>query len=176
MRHALPSGATLRVTGLDALRNSGGSSKGIGVLNGTLLAGLGALIGLGVAIDYSLLLVTRWREERAHGHQGDEAVHHAMAGTGRAVVFSGATVAIGLVALVFPPVPFLRWRWRGDPAGCDRDPGPAGARHGVPVRPLELVAAHLGHPAAAGQALAGGPRARPRSAGRAGARALRRWT
>ena len=33
-----------------------------------------ALIGLGVAIDYSLLVVVRWREERAHGHEGDEAV------------------------------------------------------------------------------------------------------
>jgi len=67
-----------------------------------------ALIGLGVAIDYSLLLVTRWREERARGHQGDEAVHRAMLSAGRAVVFSGGTVAIGLVALVLLPVPFLR--------------------------------------------------------------------
>jgi RND superfamily putative drug exporter len=67
-----------------------------------------ALIGLGVAIDYSLLLVTRWREERANGHEGDEAVHRAMASAGRAVVFSGVTVAVGLVALVLLPVPFLR--------------------------------------------------------------------
>jgi putative drug exporter of the RND superfamily len=67
-----------------------------------------ALIGLGVAIDYSLLLVTRWREERAQGITGDEAVHRAMATAGRAVVFSGVTVAIGLFALVFVPVPFLR--------------------------------------------------------------------
>jgi putative drug exporter of the RND superfamily len=67
-----------------------------------------ALIGLGVAIDYSLLLVTRWREELAHGHPVDEAVHLAMASAGRAVVFSGVTVAIGLVALVLLPVPFLR--------------------------------------------------------------------
>ena len=35
-----------------------------------------ALVGLGVAIDYSLLLVSRWREERAHGHPNDEAVRH----------------------------------------------------------------------------------------------------
>jgi putative drug exporter of the RND superfamily len=67
-----------------------------------------ALIGLGVAIDYSLLLVTRWREERAQGVTGEEAVHRAMATAGRAVVFSGVTVAIGLFALVFVPVPFLR--------------------------------------------------------------------
>jgi RND superfamily putative drug exporter len=67
-----------------------------------------ALIGLGVAIDYSLLLVTRWREELAGGHHGDQAVRLAMATAGRAVVFSGATVAIGLVSMVFLPVPFLR--------------------------------------------------------------------
>ena len=52
-----------------------------------------ALIGLGVAIDYSLLVVVRWREERAHGHEGDEAVVRAMETAGRAVVFSGTTVA-----------------------------------------------------------------------------------
>lgn len=67
-----------------------------------------ALIGLGVAIDYSLLLVTRWREELGRGAPPDEAVHRAMATAGRAVVFSGVTVAIGLAALVFLPVPFLR--------------------------------------------------------------------
>jgi RND superfamily putative drug exporter len=67
-----------------------------------------ALIGLGVAIDYSLLLVTRWREELAGGHQGQEAVRRAMATAGRAVLTSGGTVAVGLVAMVFLPVPFLR--------------------------------------------------------------------
>ncbi len=67
-----------------------------------------ALIGLGVAIDYSLLLITRWREERAQGHTGDEAVHRAMAQAGRAVLISGGTVAIGLVVLVVLPVPFMR--------------------------------------------------------------------
>jgi len=67
-----------------------------------------ALVGLGVAIDYSLLIVVRWREERAHGHDGDEAIVRSMATAGRAVVFSGTTVAIGLLALVVLPVPFLR--------------------------------------------------------------------
>ena len=66
------------------------------------------LIGLGVAIDYSLLVVSRWREERAHGAQGDEAVQRAMETAGRAVVFSGITVAIGLLALIALPLPFLR--------------------------------------------------------------------
>jgi RND superfamily putative drug exporter len=67
-----------------------------------------ALIGLGVAIDYALLIVSRWREERAHGRTGDDAVQHAMETAGRAVVFSGVTVAIGLLALIALPLPFLR--------------------------------------------------------------------
>jgi RND superfamily putative drug exporter len=67
-----------------------------------------ALIGLGVAVDYSLLVVTRWREERQRGHDREEAVHRAMATAGRAVVTSGGTVAVGLLALVLLPVPFLR--------------------------------------------------------------------
>jgi putative drug exporter of the RND superfamily len=67
-----------------------------------------ALIGLGVAIDYSLLVVSRWREERAHGREGDAAVQRAMETAGRAVVFSGITVAIGLLALMALPLPFLR--------------------------------------------------------------------
>jgi RND superfamily putative drug exporter len=67
-----------------------------------------ALVGLGVAVDYSLLVVVRWREERAYGQPGDEAVVGAMATAGWAVVFSGTTVAIGLLALVALPVPFLR--------------------------------------------------------------------
>jgi RND superfamily putative drug exporter len=67
-----------------------------------------ALVGLGVAIDYSLIVVSRWREERAHGRSGDEAVQRAMETAGRAVVFSGITVAIGLLALIALPLPFLR--------------------------------------------------------------------
>jgi RND superfamily putative drug exporter len=67
-----------------------------------------ALVGLGIAIDYSLLVVSRWREERAHGRTGDAAVQRAMETAGRAVVFSGTTVAIGLLAMVALPVPFLR--------------------------------------------------------------------
>ncbi|HZB97143.1 MAG TPA: MMPL family transporter [Candidatus Sulfotelmatobacter sp.] len=66
------------------------------------------LIGLGVAIDYSLLIVMRWREERARGLPNDQAVECAMATAGRSVMFSGATVAVGLLALVVLPLPFLR--------------------------------------------------------------------
>jgi RND superfamily putative drug exporter len=67
-----------------------------------------SLVGLGVAIDYSLLIVTRWREERAHGRENADAVTAAMATAGRAVLLSGLTVAIGLVALIVLPVPGLR--------------------------------------------------------------------
>ncbi len=67
-----------------------------------------ALVGLGVAIDYSLLFVTRWREERDTGHDDEDAIHITMGSAGRAIAFSGVTVAIGLAALVVVPVPFLR--------------------------------------------------------------------
>jgi RND superfamily putative drug exporter len=66
------------------------------------------LIGLGVAIDYSLLVVTRWREERTHGASEEASIQKAMETAGKAVVCSGITVAIGLLALVVLPIPFLR--------------------------------------------------------------------
>jgi RND superfamily putative drug exporter len=67
-----------------------------------------ALIGLGVAIDYSLLIVVRWREELARGADNLEAVKRAMATAGHAVFFSGTTVAVSLLALLALPVAFLR--------------------------------------------------------------------
>ena len=67
-----------------------------------------ALIGLGVAIDYSLLLVTRWREELTAGAGPEEAVHRAMATAGRSIAFSGLTVAAGLLVLIVVPVPLVR--------------------------------------------------------------------
>jgi putative drug exporter of the RND superfamily len=67
-----------------------------------------ALIGLGVAIDYSLLIVTRWREERDRGQSNDEAVVLAMATAGRSVLFSAVTVAVGLFALIAVPFSFVR--------------------------------------------------------------------
>lgn len=67
-----------------------------------------ALIGLGVSIDYALLIVIRWREERERGLENDDAIVAAMGTAGRAVVFSGTTVAVGLLALVVLPLPFLR--------------------------------------------------------------------
>jgi putative drug exporter of the RND superfamily len=66
------------------------------------------LIGLGVAIDYSLLLITRWREEVAHGSDNETAIRTAMTTAGRAIIFSGVTVALGLLALIALPIPFIR--------------------------------------------------------------------
>jgi putative drug exporter of the RND superfamily len=66
------------------------------------------LIGLGVSVDYSLLLVTRWREERDRGLAAGEAALRSMETAGRAVIVSGLTVAVGLLALVSLPVSFLR--------------------------------------------------------------------
>jgi len=67
-----------------------------------------ALIGLGIAIDYSLLVVTRWREERGRGLANHDAVAAAVATAGRTVAFSGVTVGTGLLALIVLPIPFLR--------------------------------------------------------------------
>ncbi|MCW2530287.1 MAG: hypothetical protein JWM76_5147 [Pseudonocardiales bacterium] len=67
-----------------------------------------SLIGLGVAIDYALLIVTRWREERGAGATNAEAVERALTTAGRSVLFSGITVAVSLAALIALPVPFLR--------------------------------------------------------------------
>jgi putative drug exporter of the RND superfamily len=67
-----------------------------------------ALVGLGVGIDYSLLLVTRWREERDRGRSNEDAVIRAIQTAGHTVVISGVTVAIGLLSLVVLPVPGLR--------------------------------------------------------------------
>jgi RND superfamily putative drug exporter len=153
-------GAPVQVTGLDALRAAavdGGGSKGAGMATEVLIAGVGALVvlglvfaswmaivpmlmalvaipttflavwplaaatdvsvivkvlialvGLAIAIDYALLVVVRWREERQRGAGLDQAVVAAMDHAGKAVVFSGSTVAISLLALVALPVPFLR--------------------------------------------------------------------
>jgi len=74
----------------------------------TYVTNLVQLIGLGIAIDYSLLIVYRFREELAKGGSKDDAILRTMATAGRAVIFSGATVAIGLALLLFMPVPFMR--------------------------------------------------------------------
>jgi putative drug exporter of the RND superfamily len=67
-----------------------------------------ALVGLAIAIDYALLVVVRWREEARRGMTNEQAVVAAMQHAGKAVVFSGTTVGISLLALIALPVPFLR--------------------------------------------------------------------
>jgi len=66
------------------------------------------LIGLGLAVDYSLLIVCRYREELRDDSSREDAIVRTMASAGRAVVFSGVAVAIGLALLLFVPVPFIR--------------------------------------------------------------------
>ena len=146
------------MTGVDELRASAGEAGRHGVLLGTLVAALGALlvlifvfrsftalvpllmalvaipttmllvwpvaaitdvsvivqflvalIGLGIAIDYALLVVVRWREERERERVTNEmAVRNTMQHAGAAVVLSGTTVAIAMLALIALPVPVLR--------------------------------------------------------------------
>jgi RND superfamily putative drug exporter len=74
----------------------------------TYLQNLVMLIGLGIAIDYSLLMVYRYREEHRSGRSREEAVERTMETAGRAVVFSGTAVAIGLALMLFMPLPFMR--------------------------------------------------------------------
>jgi RND superfamily putative drug exporter len=66
------------------------------------------LIGIAIAIDYSLLVVYRFREELLGGSEASEALRTTMRTAGHAVLFSGATVAIGLACLVLIPLPFIR--------------------------------------------------------------------
>ena len=74
----------------------------------TYVTNLVFLIGLGIAIDHSLLVIYRFREELTRGGDVEAAIVRTMQTAGRAVVFSGATVAIGLALLLFMPLPFMR--------------------------------------------------------------------
>ncbi len=66
------------------------------------------LFGLGLGVDYSLFIVSRFREELARGRKVEEAVAVTVATAGRAVTFSGLTVSIGLLGLVFFRINMLR--------------------------------------------------------------------
>jgi len=65
-------------------------------------------LGLGLAIDYSLFIVSRYREELRAGREPADALLATMATAGRTVLFSAATVAVSLVALLVFPLYFLR--------------------------------------------------------------------
>jgi RND superfamily putative drug exporter len=67
-----------------------------------------ALVGLGVAIDYALVMIFRFREELALGKSTDDALVETMTHAGRSVIISGSTVAIGLLSMILLPLPFIR--------------------------------------------------------------------
>jgi putative drug exporter of the RND superfamily len=68
---------------------------------------LAVMIGLGVAIDYALFIVTRFRQELGNGRSPVEAAVTAGSTAGRAVVFAGTTVAISISGLAFVGIPFV---------------------------------------------------------------------
>ena len=78
------------------------------ILMVSYVTNLVALIGIGLAVDYSLLVVARFREELARAESVDDAIVRTMATAGRSALFSGVSVAIGLSLLVLMPVPFIR--------------------------------------------------------------------
>jgi hypothetical protein len=67
-----------------------------------------ALVGLGVSIDYALLMIFRFRDELRHGRDVEGSVVETMTRAGRAVIVSGSTVAIGLMSMVLIPIPVIR--------------------------------------------------------------------
>src|SRR3954470_18045894 len=67
-----------------------------------------ALVGLGIAIDYALLIVMRFRDELRAGRDVEAALVETVVHAGRSVIVSGSTVAIGLLAMVALPLPLVR--------------------------------------------------------------------
>ncbi|HWM21571.1 MAG TPA: MMPL family transporter [Ilumatobacteraceae bacterium] len=90
---------------------------GVGLAGGALLANIinvpdwassvATMIGLGVGIDYALLIVTRYRSELANGANPGAAVAIAMATAGRSVVFAGLTVVISLLGMLTMNQPYV---------------------------------------------------------------------
>ena len=67
-----------------------------------------ALVGLGVAIDYALLMIFRFRDELREGEDTETALVETMTHAGRSVIVSGSTVAVGLLSMIVLPLPFIR--------------------------------------------------------------------
>src|SRR5438876_3978161 len=67
-----------------------------------------ALVGLGVSIDYALLMIFRFRDELREGEDVETALVETMTHAGRSVIVSGSTVAVGLLSLIVLPLPFIR--------------------------------------------------------------------
>ena len=133
------------------------------------------LLGLAVAIDYALFMVSRFREELHKGATVKEAVGVTTARAGRSVFFSGLAVMVGVVGLVFFPSPGLRSLGIGGalvvffsvavvghlparPAGCARPPGGPAPGHPAARSPRGQALAALGQ--RAGEAALGCPSSR----------------
>jgi uncharacterized membrane protein YdfJ with MMPL/SSD domain len=69
---------------------------------------LSTALGLALAIDYTLLIVSRFRDEMAGGATRDDALIHTMATAGRTVLFSATTVALSMAAMILFPMHFLK--------------------------------------------------------------------
>ncbi len=126
---------------------------------------LAVAMGLALAIDYTLLLLSRFRDERAAGAGRDEALVRTMAAAGRTVVFSAMTVALSMSTMVLFPIYALKsFAYAGvavvafaSLAAPDRDPGGHGAARRPPGRagpapPVAPVAAPPGRGRAPGRA------------------------
>ncbi len=92
-------GVSISLAGITALSSAFGFSSTVGEL--------AMMLGLAVGIDYSLFVVSRYREERAKGHAPQEATALAAGTAGSAVVFAGLTVVIALLGLSVIGVPML---------------------------------------------------------------------
>ncbi|MEL7156690.1 MAG: MMPL family transporter [Actinomycetota bacterium] len=90
-----------------------GTAAGLKLLSEATLVSIFALnlttaLGLGMGVDFSLFLLSRWREERANGRSPDDAVRAAVRIAGRSILFSGLTTAATLAALLLFDYPLLR--------------------------------------------------------------------
>ena len=74
---------------------------------GSVAPVLATMIGLGVGIDYSLFIVTRYRENRATGMELEAAVGRSVATAGSAVLFAGTTVVIAICGLAIAGIPYV---------------------------------------------------------------------
>ncbi|ROR46554.1 MMPL family transporter [Kitasatospora cineracea] len=97
---------------LNAILAVGISTAGIMALGSafglsTSTSALANMLGLAVGIDYAVLIISRYREERAKGHSPQESAGRALGTAGSAVVFAGLTVIIGLAGLAVVNIPAL---------------------------------------------------------------------
>src|SRR5690606_21312640 len=84
--------------------------RGLAEVSGLSLFALNivAFLGLGLAVDYSLFIVQRQREELAVGNPVDVALRRTLETAGKTVLFSGIAVIVSLLALAWVPISLLR--------------------------------------------------------------------